>query len=136
VELAEQGPEKILNPSMQLNDAPPSEQSEVKLERLLRYIDSHYHEDIELDDLAEHLHISRSSVQRIFKKQFLASFSEHLTQYRIGKACERLVNTDQPVAIISDAVGYTNLSNFNRQFKKIKHMTPTAFREVFRSPTS
>ncbi len=130
VELAEQGPTLELNPGLAIlpNEG---ERNDKKLERIARFIDRNYRTDIELKDLAEHLHISRSGVQRIFKRQFLQSFSEHLAQYRIGKACELLVNTDFSVALICDEVGFSNLSNFNRQFKKIKNMTPTAFRGLF-----
>lgn len=132
VELAEDSSAHVMNPGMQLHANAFPEASDDKTERIIRYIEQHYHEPIDLTDLADHLHISRSSVQRTFKRQFLQSFSDHLAEYRIGKACELLVNTEQPISVLSQSVGYTNLSNFNRQFKKIKKTTPKTFRNSFR----
>jgi AraC-like DNA-binding protein len=102
-----------------------------RVQKAVSFIENSYRLPITMADLAEHLHMSSSSVHRLFDKHFLESFSEHLKQYRIGKACELLINTHQPIAIISEQVGFGNLSNFNRQFKQCKHQTPREFRDRF-----
>ncbi|POB71924.1 AraC family transcriptional regulator, partial [Vibrio vulnificus] len=65
-------------------------------------------------------------------KHYGCSFSEHLKQYRIGKACEKLTRTDLPIQLIAEQTGFQNLSNFNRHFKSLKQMTPKQFRIQFR----
>lgn len=61
------------------------------------------------------------------------SFSEHLKQFRIGKACELLASSSLPIALVAEKTGFSNLSNFNRQFKAIKAMTPKMFRNQFQT---
>ncbi|MGB1149159.1 MAG: helix-turn-helix domain-containing protein, partial [Alphaproteobacteria bacterium] len=55
---------------------------------------------------------------------------------RVGEACRLLVETEEQVSNVCFAVGYQNLANFNRQFMKLKGMTPTQFREHTRSGLS
>jgi AraC-like DNA-binding protein len=106
--------------------------SEDKVEKIVRYIEKHFQRPITINELANHLHMSRSTVQRLFEKHFIESFSEHLKNYRVGKACEMLINESLPIAIISERAGFTNLSNFNRQFRHCKKMTPRQFRDRYR----
>jgi AraC-like DNA-binding protein len=106
--------------------------SEDKVEKIVRYIEAHFQNPITINELAVHLHMSRSTVQRLFEKHFIESFSEHLKNYRIGKACEMLINESLPIAIISERAGFKNLSNFNRQFRQCKNMTPRQFRDRYR----
>jgi AraC-like DNA-binding protein len=47
---------------------------------------------------------------------------------RIAQACRLLVSTDLKVPRICDEVGYTNLSNFNRQFLTETGVTPREYR--------
>lgn len=102
-----------------------------KLEKAQQFIAGNYHTQISVQDICRHLHMSESSVYRMFEKHFADSFSNHLKNYRLGKACELLVRSRTPVSVVAERVGFSNLSNFNRQFKASKGMTPTAFRALF-----
>ncbi|WP_139182696.1 helix-turn-helix domain-containing protein, partial [Vibrio cholerae] len=53
--------------------------------------------------------------------------------FRIGKACELLASSALPIALIAERTGFGNLSNFNRQFKTLKTMTPREFRQRFQA---
>jgi len=103
-----------------------------KVERATQYIENHFHEPIRITDLCRALHTSESSAYRLFEKHFGVSFSEHLKQFRIGKACELLANTQAPIALVAERTGFQNLSNFNRQFRAVKQMTPSQFRTRFK----
>ncbi|EKO3586562.1 helix-turn-helix domain-containing protein [Vibrio metschnikovii] len=100
-----------------------------------QYIESHFAEPIKITDLCRTLHMSESSTYRLFEKHYSMSFSEHLKQFRIGKACELLASSSLPIALVAEKTGFSNLSNFNRQFKTIKAMTPKAFRNQFQTPS-
>ncbi len=113
-----------------------SSQQQDKVKRVLRYIEKHYAEPIRVADLCKELHMSESSVYRLFERHLLESFADHLKHYRIGKACERLINTNQPISYIAENTGFNNQSNFNRQFKQNKKMTPSAFRNLYRHQLS
>lgn len=102
-----------------------------RIRRLMQFIEQHYQEPLSIADVSHALNLSPSTLRRLFERHFRESFSEHLKQYRIGKACEYLVNSDIPVALIAEQVGFQNLSNFNRQFRQVKSMTPRQFRQQF-----
>jgi AraC-like DNA-binding protein len=44
----------------------------------------------------------------------------------------RLAETDLPVSMIAYEVGLSNLANFNRQFRRVRQMTPSAYRRSFK----
>ncbi len=105
---------------------------ELKLIRKIsNYIELNYRNNIQLADLCNELHVSESTVYRLFDRHFICSFSHHVKEFRIGKACELLVNSNTSISAIADLVGFSNLSNFNRQFKQCKQMTPKQFRSLF-----
>ncbi|WP_159737518.1 helix-turn-helix domain-containing protein [Vibrio atypicus] len=108
-----------------------NQEAHQKIQLATRYIESNYANIIRISDLSRSLHMSESSAYRLFEKHYGMSFSDHLKQFRIGKACELLVNTSQPIALVAENTGFQNLSNFNRQFKTVKEMTPTQFRNQF-----
>lgn len=103
-----------------------------RLHRLQNYIEHHYQRPIRIAELCDILHMSESSVYRLFERHFNESFADHLKRYRIGKACERIISTELPIALIAEQSGFSNLSNFNRQFRQSKGMTPSTFRRLFR----
>lgn len=103
-----------------------------RLQLARAFIESHYSKNIRMEDFCRALHLSESSAYRLFDKHYGCSFSEHLKQYRIGKACEKLTRTDLPIQLIAEQTGFQNLSNFNRHFKSLKQMTPKQFRIQFR----
>jgi AraC-like DNA-binding protein len=99
--------------------------------RVLSYLHQHYREETELSRLSQVAGMSRSSLHRQFKLQAGMTLTDYVSQLRIGNACALLINTDKPIALIADDVGYQNLANFNRQFKAQKKQTPRQFRSAF-----
>jgi transcriptional regulator GlxA family with amidase domain len=68
---------------------------------------------------------------RFFKLRTNKTFSYFLNELRIKHACDLLLNTDKTVAQISGESGYHNMTNFNKFFKEITALTPSAYREKF-----
>lgn len=56
----------------------------------------------------------------------------YVNQLRVGAATQLLMNSDLSVLEIGFRVGFGNYSNFNRQFKSLKGVTPLAVRREFR----
>ena len=77
--------------------------------RVLGYLHEHYREETELDRLSRVAGMSRSSLHRQFKLQARMTVMDYVSQLRVGNACALLINTDKPVALIADEVGYQNL---------------------------
>ena len=98
----------------------------------LEFMMKNYQENISIDQLADLTNLSKSYFMGCFKKAVGVGAIEHLTQLRINAACEALSDTDKMISDISLNCGYNNLSNFNRQFKKIVGCTPNEYRNTIK----
>lgn len=94
-----------------------------------RYISNQYPNIRTLDEISSYCNITRSHLTRLFKNILHTSLQEYLTQHRINKAMELLINTDLPVYQISAQVGYENDLNFLRAFKKRTGVSPSVWRK-------
>ncbi|MGV6839553.1 MAG: helix-turn-helix domain-containing protein [Planktomarina sp.] len=100
------------------------------------HITTHFSDDISLDQAAEMAHLSPTAFSRKFQKLTGTKFTEFVTKVRVGQACAMLQETDEKVATICYEVGFRNIANFNRQFLKVKDMTPSAYRDLIRADLS
>jgi AraC-like DNA-binding protein len=105
--------------------------TEEHIGRVITFLHEHYREKLSVAKLTRVAALSRSSLHRLFKLQTGTSLNHYITRLRVGNACALLLNTRQAVSIIAQEVGYTNLANFNRQFKAVKNQTPRQFRSAF-----
>jgi AraC-like DNA-binding protein len=79
---------------------------------------------------------STSAFSRAFRKHTGMSLVQYVKRLRINLACQILMSDEQaPITDICFEVGFNNLSNFNRQFRAEKGMTPSRFR-LLRMDTS
>ena len=99
------------------------------ISRCQDYISDHYMEDIRIDELAEHCHISETHLRRIFTSYMKMSPLEYINTIRIQAACDYLKKTDQPIADVAHKCGFTTNSTFNRNFRQITGMTPLEWRK-------
>ncbi len=95
----------------------------------LEYMAQHFREDITVERLAELVHLSKSHFMRCFRQAVGIGAIEHLSQLRIRAACEALGDSTEQIADIAFACGYSNLSNFNRQFLKRVGCSPKEYRK-------
>ncbi len=100
-----------------------------KLDRVIEFIYNNFDRAIYADELAAIAHMSTNHFHRFFKKRTERTLTEFINHMRIGKACKLLINSNHPIAVISDKCGFNNISNFNRQFLSIKGSTPSLFRK-------
>jgi AraC-like DNA-binding protein len=105
--------------------------TEERISRVIVFLHDHYRDRLSVAQLTKVAALSRSSLHRLFKLQTGTSLNEYIGQLRIGNACSLLLNTQRSISIISQESGYTNLANFNRQFKALKQKTPREFRSAF-----
>ena len=64
------------------------------------------------------------------------SFSEHLKQFRIGKAGELLARSPLPIALVAEKTGFSNLSNLIANLKPLKQSRQKRFAVSFKSSVS
>lgn len=104
----------------------------LRIDRVLQHLHQSYHQPLLMEELAEIAALSVSGLHRMFRKHTQANVSDYLIGLRIGEACSRLSSTNQPIQHIAAEVGYTSLANFNRQFRRLRRMTPREYRALFR----
>lgn len=100
-----------------------------RIAKVCDYIDTNYHTQIKLKDVAALVNMSESAFSHFFKKRTRCTYIDYLTSLRIAKSCQLLSETTQTVAEICYACGFENMSNFMRIFKKKKNVTPARYRE-------
>lgn len=93
----------------------------------LEYIAEHFSENITVAQLAASVHLSESYFMNLFRKQVGLSAVEYISHFRIDTACRELIGTKKSVLEIAFDCGYRNISNFNRQFRKITGCSPTEY---------
>ena len=97
----------------------------------INYIDSHYREEITLEDVADFVGFSRFYFSRSFKQQTGYSFRDYVTQRRVQIAMELLINTSKPMSQVAQESGFGSMATFNRVFRDSKNCTPTQYRAVY-----
>lgn len=83
---------------------------------------------IKINDVAALVNMTPSAFSHFFKKRTQRSFSDYLSDLRIGNAARLLIESEKTVSEICFESGFNNISNFNRAFKEKKGCTPTEFR--------
>ncbi len=96
------------------------------------FIESHYSDELRLQQIADLVNMTPSAFSRFFKLRTGKSLNEYIVDVRLGHAARRLIDTTDSVAEVCYTCGFNTLSNFNRLFKKRKGCNPTAFREKYR----
>lgn len=99
-----------------------------KIKEAILYVEEHYKEEITVESVAKELGFSASHFMKLFKKNMHVTFITYLNDYRLNKASKLLRTTDGTVVEVMAAVGFNNLSYFNRIFKEYYRMTPREYR--------
>lgn len=94
----------------------------------LNYISGHYHEKIQLSQVADHCGLSPSQFSRSFKREQGQTFRDFLIQYRIKKARDLLKHPCASVIDVAFAVGFNDHSYFTRMFRRHVGIPPSNYR--------
>jgi AraC-like DNA-binding protein len=101
-----------------------------RINRIHEYLMKNYQEEINLDKIAELVHMAPASACRFFKSSTGMTIFEYLNKIKIDYSCRLLLNTDLNIVDISYDCGFNNLSHFNKQFRKFIGKTPTQYRKL------
>jgi len=102
-----------------------------RMNRVHTFVMKNFREKISLDEVAAIANMSPSSFSRYFKVHANKTFSDFLTEIRIGYCCKLLTNQRMSVSQICYDSGFNTLSNFNRQFKEVTHYSPLEYRKKY-----
>ena len=95
----------------------------------LDYISMVPERQIKIEELAGMCHISEPHFRRIFVNCMKMSPVKYINQVRIRRACDELKRTNESMAAISARAGFSTLSTFNRNFRRIMGISPQQWRK-------
>lgn len=105
-------------------------ESSTTVAMIKEYISNSYADDmLSIKDISEHVLLSTSYVCTLFKNETGCTLNQYITEYRIEKAKELLLDPRNRIGDISKGVGYADGNYFGKTFKKQVGMTPSEFRE-------
>ncbi|GAB3808831.1 AraC family transcriptional regulator [Spirosoma humi] len=105
----------------------PKEQE--RINRIGRYVEQHYAEPIDIRAVADLASLTIPAFCRYFKRMTQVTFTDFVNEYRVNQA-RRLLHSARTVADVGSAVGFNNLSHFNKTFLTITGQTPSAYRKI------
>lgn len=100
-----------------------------RLRRAIEYIHANYHQEIVLSEIAEAAFLSEYHFAHLFKKVTGLTPNNYLIAVRLEQAKKLLAETDESIANVSLAVGYTSQSHFTKVFRNFTGLTPAKYRE-------
>ena len=101
--------------------------------RLKRYIRCHYDENLSMETLSGVAHLSANYLGSLFKQEEGISVSRFIEKVRIDAAAALLLSSNRKAGDIAKACGFRNTSYFGKCFRNIYGMSPTVFRETYKS---
>lgn len=101
-----------------------------RMRDVYEYTITHYRKNISLENVADIAAMTKNAFCKYFKKRTNKTYFSFLNELRIDHACKLLLDKkDYSISEISELSGFNNISNFNRQFKIIKSMSPNNFKK-------
>jgi AraC-like DNA-binding protein len=97
------------------------------MNKVVQHMMQNFQKNIKVKDLLSIAHMSNTSFCNLFKSTYRMTFKDYLLKIRIGYSCHQLMENNKSISEIAYNSGFDNLSNFNRQFKKIKKITPKEY---------
>lgn len=106
----------------------PSMMARVNQKRIEEYIESRLHTAIRVADIADFCAVSERTLRRQWSEWSGRTLQEEIRRRRIERAAQLLLLPDIPVAEVGYQSGIASPSQFSRQFREAKGMSPMAYR--------
>ncbi len=110
-------------------DLTGTNEQEEAIRRALSYIHANYREQIQLADLLNVTSMSRTTFTRQFQLNAKTCYTTYLNRIRLEAVCRELRNGSTPIGSIALDHGFTQISFFNRLFRREMRMSPKDYRE-------
>jgi AraC-like DNA-binding protein len=114
-------------------DATASKQKEYldKITSICNYINEHYAEDLNLDDIAEQAGFSKYHLARLFRQVTNVSLYKYISRRRIAQAKELLISGEYSIMEVAYLSGFSSHGTFTRMFRQVTGVSPNEFRKMY-----
>ncbi len=123
----------------QVFPSPYQEKSTDRVSEMIKnYIDTHITDKITLEDISNSLFISKSHIERAFKKEYGQTPLAYCTRQKIEQVASMLVTTNYSLSQIAQQFSFSDVKYMSKSFKRIKGKTPTEYKKekLSQSPIS
>lgn len=106
-----------------------------RMAKVFKAVMDEFSKDFSLKEAADLANMTPNAFCRYFKTRTNKTFFQFLIEVRIENVC-KLLSKEKEITIsqASYSSGFKNLSNFNRKFKEIKGITPSAYKRRLNDP--
>ncbi len=101
------------------------------LQNALIYINSHYTNALDLNEIAEYAKCCPTYLSDLFHKKMNMTIKQYINVMRLKHAKKLLISSDLSIMSISFESGFASLASFNRNFLKSEKMSPTAYKKSY-----
>lgn len=106
-----------------------TQRDEFRIKKTLYYIESHFREQITIEEIARSANISVSTLLRLYHDILHTTPIQYVLKYRLEQIKDELINNPyMPIADIAYSCGFNDISYFNRCFLKAFGETPSEYR--------
>lgn len=107
---------------------PSAENGSAIVRRAMQFVETNLNQALDPAAIAAHSYVSVSHLNRLFQAELSTPVMAYVTQLRLNKARAILIETDLPIAEVSQLCGYRNASHFTQAFTRQEGRSPRAFR--------
>lgn len=107
----------------------PSETA--RMDKIIDFVIKNFKREIHLSEAAELANMAENSFSRYFSQRTRKSFTGFVNEVRLNHASKLLMETPKSITEVCMECGFNNLSNFNRQFRKVYQKNPLTFKKLF-----
>jgi AraC-like DNA-binding protein len=99
-----------------------------RISEISEYINNHLSEQLSVEVICKRFLMSKNTLYALFRENFETTVNDYITKMRLEKAKGMLLETNNPVYEIAEAVGISNDTYFCRLFKKKEGISATKYR--------
>jgi AraC-like DNA-binding protein len=107
-----------------------------RIQNILYFVRNEFSKNITLDMAAANVNLSKYYFDRIFKREIGVSFKQYVNIYRLCKSAELLRSSNDLVSYICFDIGFNDISNFIKQFRRYLGCSPIKYRTCSISPAA
>lgn len=101
------------------------------IKKAIEYIEANVHRSLSLDEISNHVGLSRSYFSQLFAKETGNPLNHFLKSHKVEQAVRLLKYTQMSISEISESLDFCSQSYFTEVFKEITHVTPVSYRKRF-----
>lgn len=97
--------------------------------RIGSFLEHNLYRNVSLEEIERLYHMNRSYLGRLFRQRYGTSIIRYHQMLRVNRSKELLMYTNATVTEIAEEMGFPNVNDFSRTFKRVAGMSPNNFRQ-------